>query len=56
MHTLPQDVDYIDGGGMWLPTLGTLQLSLQPVYSRKKLDSFGWKQYATGGLIGNGFL
>lgn len=31
---MPQDVNYIDAGGTWVPVKSTINLTLQPVYSR----------------------
>lgn len=37
---MPQDVNYISAGGSWVPVKSTLNLTLQPVYSRKDALNF----------------
>jgi hypothetical protein len=37
---MPQDVNYINIGGSWVPVKSTLSLTLQPVYSRKDTLNF----------------
>ena len=62
MHSLPDDVDYIDVPAVGfdektrLPTLSTLQVSLQPIYSRSKIKSFTLEEFAAGEVINKGFL
>jgi hypothetical protein len=55
-HTLPDNVDYINSGKIWVPTSGQVSVALQPVYSRDKLEKFNLNTYAVGGLIGDGFI
>ena len=47
-HTMPEDKDYISVGADRVPTLSTLQLVLQPVYSRNQLIGFSPRQIAAG--------
>ena len=48
-HTMPNDVDYINANGVWVPTLTSLTVSLQPVYSRQKqLTQFSNERYNSG--------
>lgn len=37
---MPQDVNYINSGGSWVPVKSTVNLTLQPVYSRKDALNF----------------
>jgi hypothetical protein len=59
-HTMPQDVDYIStkpsGGGTRMPTLSSIQLSLMPVYSRRRVSEFNLDAFASGALINKGFI
>lgn len=64
MHTMPEDRDFIEvpapgqtnGPITRLPTQSTLQLQLQPLYSRKALAKFDLDNFANGEMItGNGF-
>ena len=55
-HTMPEDKDYINVGGTWIPTLSTLTITLQPLYSRNAMTSFDLKQFAAGRLLGKGFI
>jgi hypothetical protein len=54
-HTMPNDVDYIPLVGTFagtrVPTMSTLSVTLQPVYSRKRIhESYGTSNYAQGDL------
>lgn len=59
-HTLPTEVDYIatdNAGGTRMPTMSNVQLTLQPVYSRRRLhESFNLDDFAQGTLIDKGFI
>lgn len=60
-HTMPDNVDYISsgpipGGEAMVPVISSLQLSLQPIYSRSKVDKFDLTSYALGELSGEGFI
>lgn len=55
-HTLPDTVDYINSGTIWVPTSGQIAVQLQPVYSRNKLEKFNLNSYAVGGLLGEGII
>lgn len=63
-HTMPQDVDYIEvpnkgaSGVTRLPTQSTIQISLQPIYSRAKVSGFSLDAFAKGEMISStgGFL
>jgi len=65
LHTMPQDVDYIEvitpgspgpGGMTRLPTLSQIQITLQPLYSRKSLKDFTTEDFASGRLVDKGFM
>jgi hypothetical protein len=47
-HTMPEDKDYIPCYGTRVPTMSTIQIQLQPVYSRNALSSFTVKSVASG--------
>lgn len=49
-HSMPQDCDYIlSGYGDRVPTMSSMTVTLQPVYSRKRLhDEFDLHEYAQG--------
>lgn len=59
-HVMGNDIDYldIDANGIFnrLPTASQLQVSLQPVYSRRKVAEFDLEEFAAGNLIKGGFL
>jgi len=55
-HTLPEDKDYINVNGTWIPTLSTLTITLQPLYSRNAMTSFDLKSFAAGSLLWKGFI
>ena len=59
-HTMPTEVDYIStkpvGGGTRMPTLSNIQLSLMPVYSRRRTTEFNLDDFAAGSLINKGFI
>ena len=55
-HTLPEDKDYINVNGTWIPTLSTLTITLQPLYSRNAMTSFDLKSFAAGALLWKGFI
>lgn len=60
-HAMPNDVDYIattaDSVSTRIPTLSTIQLSLQPIYSRRKIyNDFNLDDFAAGRLITKGFI
>jgi hypothetical protein len=44
---MPQDVNYISSGGSWVPVKSTLNLTLQPVYSRKDALNFSLSDLAS---------
>lgn len=63
MHTMPEDKDFIEvpspGNSSKitrLPTQSTIQVVLQPVYSRASLKDFTMKDFAKGGLLNKGFM
>lgn len=39
-----------------LPTISQIQISLQPIYSRKSIAEFDLSKFASGDLIGKGFI
>ena len=54
-----QDVDYIfvEGlgtGGTYAPTRSNIQVTVQPIYSRRAVESFSLRRFVNGGYIGNG--
>lgn len=56
-HTLPADVDYIPlktfGQNTRIPTVSTMSITLQPVYSRKRIhEDFNLDHVAQGLLLG----
>ena len=60
-HTMPPDVDYvmIDGseGPVRVPTLSSIAITLQPMYSRKHIyDNFSLEKFANGDLLNKGFI
>jgi hypothetical protein len=59
-QVMGNDVDYIDvktyGATNRVPTACQLQISLQPIYSRKKIAEFDLNKFAAGQLVGGGFL
>jgi hypothetical protein len=61
-HTMPEDKDYIevwspDGASSTrLPTQSTLQIVLQPIYSRASVSQFKVSDFASGKLLGKGFV
>ena len=62
MHTLPDDKDYVEvptvgGTGVTrLPTQSSIQIVLQPIYSRTSVSKFDLESYANGSMITGGFL
>lgn len=67
MHTMPDSVDYIDipitsidgqysYGSTRLPLQSTLQVTLQPIYSRASLTQFTLSDFAAGAMIYGGFI
>jgi hypothetical protein len=61
-HTMPEDKDYIE---VWtpdgskstrLPTQSTLQVTLQPIYSRAAITQFSLSDFSAGKLLGRGFV
>lgn len=62
MHTLPEDKDYIEIPQTWggtstrLPTQSTIQIVLQPIYSRSSIAKFNLQSFAKGDMITGGFL
>lgn len=56
---LGQDVDYIKvpgygENGAWVPTRSNIQATVQPLYSRRAVESFSLDQFVKGGYIGRG--
>ena len=62
LHTMPEDKDFIDipsigeGGPTRLPTQSTIQIMLQPLYSRNRVKEFVLEDFGTGSLLGGGFV
>lgn len=56
---LGQDVDYIKvpgygPNGAWVPSRSNIQATVQPIYSRRAVESFSLDQFVKGGYIGKG--
>lgn len=59
MHTMPDDKDYIEvppisgtvGTSTRLPTQSTIQIILQPIYSRATVAQFDLESFANGSMI-----
>lgn len=56
-HAMPPEVDYIAASnGQRIPTLSSINVSLQPVYSRKRQLEFNFEQFAAGQQLDKGFI
>jgi len=57
-HSYPNTVDYIRCNDSldWIPTLSTISVVLQPVYSRTRTKEFNHDSFASGDLISKGFI
>lgn len=56
-QTMPQDVDYIEAGTDRVPTVSTMSVMLQPMYSKNTIaSSWNLNEFASGGLVKGGFL
>jgi hypothetical protein len=60
-HVMPNDVDYIGTtngpGNTRMPTNSNIQISLQPIYSRRTLhEDFNLDDFAAGRLVKGGFI
>ncbi len=58
-HTMPNDADYIEttlDNGTRVPTISTIQIGLQPVYSKATIAQFNLQDFAEGRLVNKGFL
>jgi hypothetical protein len=59
-HTMPSEVDYISttgGDGTRMPTISTISITVQPIYSRKSQRDWSLADFSQGNLIkGKGFL
>ena len=59
-HTMPAEVDYISttgGDGTRMPTISTISITVQPIYSRKSQRDWSLADFSQGNLIkGKGFL
>jgi hypothetical protein len=54
---LPQDVNYINAGGQsWVPVKSTLQITLQPIYSRDAARNFSLVDFVNGKYVSQGYL
>jgi hypothetical protein len=63
MHSMPEDKDYIEipmsydkTSTTWLPTLSTIQITLQPIYSRTAVSDFNMKDFSNGELLSGGYI
>ena len=55
-HVMPPDVDYISSGQTRIPTISTITVNLQPLYSKSTLTRFDLSKFATGGQLGEGLI
>lgn len=58
-HTMPAEVDYLEtviDQGTRIPTVSTIQVGLQPIYSKATLANFNLQDFAQGALIDQGLL
>jgi hypothetical protein len=56
-HTMPNEVDYIlTSLATRVPITSTINLVLQPVYSRNAVSTFNLGDFASGALLGRGFI
>lgn len=54
---LPQDVNYINAGGQsWVPVKSTLNITVQPVYSRSAVRQFSLTDFASGKYVDKGYV
>jgi hypothetical protein len=54
---LPQDVNYINVGGQsWVPVKSTLNITLQPIYSRTQVRQFSLSEFVNGNYVDKGYL
>jgi len=56
---LGSDVDYIKvpgfgPNGAWVPTRSNIQATVQPIYSRRAVESFSLDNFVNGGYVGKG--
>jgi len=57
-HSMPNDVDYLltSSSGQRVPTMSSINISLQPIYSRKRQLEFNFDKFAAGQQLDKGFL
>lgn len=62
-HSMPGEVDYIDTGIVdgsseytKIPTASKITVTLQPVYSKRKISEFNLQDFSQGRLVDRGFL
>lgn len=54
---LPQDVNYINAAGKsWVPVKSSLQVTLQPIYSREAARQFSLLNFVNGDYVNKGYL
>ena len=53
---MPQDVNYIQAGGNHVPVKSTLNITLQPIYSRTAAKNFSLTTFVNGGYMGQGYV
>lgn len=53
---MSQDVNYIQAGGSHVPVKSTLNITLQPIYSRTAAKNFSLTTFVNGGYIGEGYV
>ena len=54
---LPQDVNYINvAGNSWVPVKSTLNVTLQPIYSRTQVRKFSLINFVAGNYVDQGYL
>lgn len=54
---LPQDVNYINVGGQsWVPVKSTLNVTVQPIYSRTQARQFSLLNFVNGAYVNGGYI
>jgi hypothetical protein len=53
---MPADVNYIQAGGSHVPVKSSLNLTLQPIFSRTAAKNFSLTTFVNGGYMGEGYV
>lgn len=53
---MPADVNYIQAGGSHVPVKSSLNLTLQPIFSRTAAKNFSLTTFVNGGYMGQGYV